>query len=380
MPKSILLLFVFVPLIGISQSARKTNKLLQAEYTSLLKTYDSLYKADGMLFSNGKQEYKNIGVIINPIGEMLKEIGTMKRQTSDLSGDLRLLEISHSSDTALGNVYKAVDANLEHILGKVSAASKEHVMDKKVDFPLAFPGKGSVKKQNQWLTESITEVREKNKSLQTLNMRLRLIFATFEWSNSALTQANTTLDSLKFAFDEKLKSLTAQKLQAKENFIKNGPKGFNPHYFYQFPDAFPATISDSKTIDATADNFGTWDVPVEAIPEPIYVQEPVIYTVVDEYPEFPGGMAKLKEFMKANLRYPETALELGIEGKCYLQFVVSAQGNISNVKVLRGVPDCPECDKEAIRMTKSMPKWTPGKINGKAVNSWFNLPVAFKLP
>ena len=64
-------------------------------------------------------------------------------------------------------------------------------------------------------------------------------------------------------------------------------------------------------------------------------------------------------------------------GKCYVSIVVEIDGSISNVKVIRGVPDCPECDKEAIRLMKTMPKWKPGKTGGKVVRSRINLPVKF---
>ena len=87
----------------------------------------------------------------------------------------------------------------------------------------------------------------------------------------------------------------------------------------------------------------------------------------------------MKRYLAENIKYPQTAVEMGLEGKCYLQFVVSENGYISNVRVKKGVTDCPECDQEAIRVVKSMPKWTPGKVNGKAVNSTFSLPVSFKL-
>ncbi len=111
----------------------------------------------------------------------------------------------------------------------------------------------------------------------------------------------------------------------------------------------------------------------EKIVEP---EKPTVYTYVDEPAAFKGN---LKQYLADNIKYPQTAVELGIEGKCYLQFIVSASGNISNVEVKRGVPDCPECDKEAVRVVKNMPDWTPGKNGGKAVHSTFNLPVSFKL-
>lgn len=104
-----------------------------------------------------------------------------------------------------------------------------------------------------------------------------------------------------------------------------------------------------------------------------------IYEIVEEPAEFPGGMVALKKYITENLRYPESAKELAIEGRCYLKFVVSTEGDISDIRVMRGVADCPECDKEAIRMVKGMPDWKPAKNRGEAVGSYFNLPVSFKL-
>jgi len=121
----------------------------------------------------------------------------------------------------------------------------------------------------------------------------------------------------------------------------------------------------------------------EPLPEPkrketVEKQEPVIYDIVDEPAEFPGGPAALKKYIADNLKYPQVAKDAGLQGKCYIQFVVSMNGYISNVKIKRGVPDCPECDAEAIRIVKSMPNWIPGKVNGKNVNTNFSLPIIFK--
>lgn len=114
--------------------------------------------------------------------------------------------------------------------------------------------------------------------------------------------------------------------------------------------------------------------------EPISSDENTVYQVVDELPEFPGGVAALKIYLEENLKYPESAKKARIEGKAYLQFIVSKKGNISNVKVMRGIMDCPECDAEAVRVVKAMPQWMPGKIQGKVVNSVYHLPVKFQLP
>ena len=133
--------------------------------------------------------------------------------------------------------------------------------------------------------------------------------------------------------------------------------------------------------DTHEESGNEFDKPID---KPVVVvvekpKEPEIHTYVDEPAEVPGGINAMRKFLGENLDYPQVAKELGLEGKCQLKFVVSAKGNISNVEVMRGVPDCPECDKEAVRVVKMMPAWKPGKIKGEAVNSTFNLPVSFKL-
>ena len=121
--------------------------------------------------------------------------------------------------------------------------------------------------------------------------------------------------------------------------------------------------------------------PPEKKAEPIRIVEKQdeIYNIIEELAEFPGEASALKTFIANNLKYPETAKKMGLQGKCYLQFIVSKTGELSNIKVKKGVADCPECDIEAIRLVKSMPKWKPGKVNGRAVSSLFSLPVLFKL-
>ncbi len=106
---------------------------------------------------------------------------------------------------------------------------------------------------------------------------------------------------------------------------------------------------------------------------------PEIFTIVEENAEFPGGTAAMMKYMRDNTQYPAMAREAGISGKCFLKFVVNESGDISNVEILKGVPGCSDCDKEAIRVVKSMPKWKAAKMTGRAVKCYFNLPFSFKI-
>ena len=97
-------------------------------------------------------------------------------------------------------------------------------------------------------------------------------------------------------------------------------------------------------------------------PEVMVVEDEKPYEAVEQMPTFPGGETELMKFIRDNLKYPVIAQENGIQGRVILRFVVSKTGAIDNVTVLRSLD--PTCDKEAIRVVKSMPKWIPGKQNG----------------
>ena len=95
-------------------------------------------------------------------------------------------------------------------------------------------------------------------------------------------------------------------------------------------------------------------------------------------PEFPGGNEAMVKFLQENVVYPEKAKEKGIGGKTYVSFVIEKDGSITDVKVARGFDK--SCDAEAVRVVKSMPKWTPGKVKGQPVRVNFTMPFVFKAP
>jgi protein TonB len=106
-------------------------------------------------------------------------------------------------------------------------------------------------------------------------------------------------------------------------------------------------------------------------------EETQIFTVVENDPEFPGGMEALYKYLRDNIKYPQLARDNNITGKVYVTFVVERDGSIANPRVLKDIGG--GCGAEAIRVVKSMPKWKPGKQRGKAVRVQFNLPVSFNL-
>ena len=120
-----------------------------------------------------------------------------------------------------------------------------------------------------------------------------------------------------------------------------------------------------------------WNEQVEEEMVDITPSEQEIFQIVEEMPQFPGGEAKLMEYIGKNIKYPQKARETGIQGRVFISFVVEPDGSVSNVKLLRGIGG--GCDEEAMRVVKSMPKWKPGKQRGKAVRVSYQIPVFFKL-
>lgn len=110
---------------------------------------------------------------------------------------------------------------------------------------------------------------------------------------------------------------------------------------------------------------------------PPYIDEDGIYQVVEKMPEFPGGMNALMSYLKENIRYPEEAKLAGIKGRVTVQFVVNADGSLSNILKLRGVE--PSLDAEALRLIASMPTWKPGMHDGQPVAVRYTVPVTFRL-
>ncbi|MBK7234019.1 MAG: energy transducer TonB [Saprospiraceae bacterium] len=144
----------------------------------------------------------------------------------------------------------------------------------------------------------------------------------------------------------------------------------------------PPDITELADKDISTENREGDDDGVDAsLVEPPPVVEEVVpekpFDFVEQMPEFPDGQAAMMKYIQSNMKYPAIARENDIQGTVVLQFVVGPDGGISKVKVARGIGG--GCDEEAMRVVRSMPKWRPGKHNGKAVPVNFTLPIKFRL-
>lgn len=203
-------------------------------------------------------------------------------------------------------------------------------------------------------------------------LTLAILFIGFEWSERD-KKVTTDTGIAEVEFEEEIIPITEQEQPQQAPPPPEAPKA---------EEVIEIMDNDSKveesTIQASDDTQAAVEVkytPVEVEEEEVDEQQ--IFTIVEEYPEFPGGMAECYKWIGKNLVYPTISAENGVQGRVTVNFVVNADGSIVDVKVLRGVD--PYLDKEAVRVVSKMPKWKPGKQRGKAVRTSFNLPVRFKL-
>ena len=147
-------------------------------------------------------------------------------------------------------------------------------------------------------------------------------------------------------------------------------------------------LKETETAFGQKDNEkGTEDRNVtRTLKEEVVVEKPVekpkevkeeVFRSVEQMPQFPGGEAALMKYLQSHINYPPMAAENNVQGKVVVQFVVEKDGKVGEVKVVRSVDK--DLDREAVRVCKSLPKFTQGRQNGQPVRVWYTLPVQFKL-
>ena len=143
-------------------------------------------------------------------------------------------------------------------------------------------------------------------------------------------------------------------------------------------DAFAGSVTNSQgSTDLNNIKEHAHDVVVE--PEkPVVDSKPEeVFRSVEQMPQFPGGEAALMKFLSSHINYPPMAAENDVQGKVIVQFVVDKTGKVGEVTVVRSVDK--DLDHEAIRVCQALPKFTPGRQNGRPVSVWYTLPIQFKL-
>jgi protein TonB len=203
-------------------------------------------------------------------------------------------------------------------------------------------------------------------------LTLSVLFIGFEWSERD-KKVTTDTGLQEVVFEEEIIPITEQEQPKQAPPPPEAPK---------VEEVLEIMDNDSEveesTIQASDDTQAAVEVkytPVEVEEEE--VEEQQIFQVVEEMPEFPGGMGECMKFLGKNIKYPTISQENGVQGRVIVQFVVNRDGSIVDPVVVRGVD--PYLDKEALRVISMMPKWKPGKQRGKAVRVKYTVPVMFRL-
>jgi protein TonB len=159
---------------------------------------------------------------------------------------------------------------------------------------------------------------------------------------------------------------------------------------HEKPDEMPKQEDFKKALPSDKTQDGeTTDVDRE-IPQVIETVTPAVidkpaelddkpYMVAQEMPEYVGGAKAMQRFLERNFNYPNNPKRMGIEGKVFVRFVVRKDGSIDDVTVVKGIANCEECNQEATRIVRKMPKWKAGAQNGNPVAVYFTLPIVFKI-
>ena len=203
-------------------------------------------------------------------------------------------------------------------------------------------------------------------------LALAVMFIAFEWSErDKVINIDTGLSEV--LFEEEMIPITEQEEQKAPPPPPEAPKAEEIIEIAENDaDVEETTIQASDETDKAVE---VKYVPVEVEEEE--VEEQQIFQVVEEMPEFPGGMGECMKWLGKNMKYPTISQENGVQGRVIVQFVVNRDGSIVDATVARGVD--PYLDKEALRVVGLMPKWKPGKQRGKAVRVKYTVPVMFRL-
>ena len=179
--------------------------------------------------------------------------------------------------------------------------------------------------------------------------------------------------------EEVLKSVKVTELQiVEDDKVKKEDEIKTQDELKETETAFGQKDNEKGTEDRNVTRTLKEEVVVEKKEEkPKEEKKEEIFRSVEQMPQFPGGEAALMKYLQSHINYPPMAAENNVQGRVVVQFVVDKTGKVGEVKVVRSVDK--DLDKEAVRVCKSLPKFTPGRQNGQAVSVWYTLPVTFKL-
>ncbi len=200
---------------------------------------------------------------------------------------------------------------------------------------------------------------------------LAFMFVAFEWTKRDIV-IDTSQALSDLVFEEEIVPITEQKQEV-------APPPPEAPAAAEILNIVDDKADVKESVVASTEDTGQ-KVEVKYVPVKVVEEEPeeqTIFEVVEQMPDFPGGMGALMQFLSKNIKYPTIAQENGTQGRVIVQFVVNRDGSIVDPRVVKSVD--PYLDKEALRVIGTMPKWKPGMQRGKPVRVKYTVPVMFRL-
>lgn len=390
------LALLLLPFAVAAQSKKALNQQLKNELTRQVAVHDSMQTT---LLAKQKQlntlredvredarfctKFRNMEMGLRKV--LFRNHGLLKELDFDANTVCNLNEVGKSTMPKMTNTYDK-NSDLQKKTFALSAldsmpdltnvklkAQNELLKQKVAQYDSVNKLNGAVLNEMQGTIDQITKIREDYAAY----------FKSYQEFNNDLAMKS---DSLATTFFEVRKQRIAERKAEQEKEWQQEKKEIerklkqNPRALVFIP---PMIVERQSGYDDLGEPAFITEEERVAVrdPKPLYESKPEkpVYAYTQEPADFPGGMVALKKYLTENMRYPKTAEERGIQGKVFLKFKVMDTGKIQDVKVAKGIPDCPECDQEAIRLVENMPLWKPGKQNGKVISMYYNLPITFRL-
>lgn len=400
MKTALFLFFSILVLPCFSQSKKATNKILKEKYEQLIQQNDSIgriiannnqkllelskksFSTSRNLFDR-RQEFKGLKKDITDVQMLLVNLGfdpnTLVRQEDldDVYG--KYDEVDYQKEVkGIGSSLQPVGIKvMEDFSTEKLKVQNERLAQKNLEYIAVIDSNLQViKKQEVLETKFTTTIQKMEAASVILIKNKKVLRANYELLRSKCSELELKKEELEMVAENAKKELVVKSSSKKK---KEKTILFVP------PEVIEKEKSGSDIgLGAPFDfrNMGESDPippPAPDILEKSMMNNSEIFEIVEEPASFPGGLEGLKKYLSAQVVYPARAKEDSISGKVYLKFIVSNTGQISNVKVMKGILNYPEFEAEAIRVIRLMPNWIPAKNNGKMVNSYFTLPIQFKL-
>jgi TonB family protein len=375
MNKTLFIIFFLVPLISFSQSKKKQYQSLLVEYKrletdcntimdrcksihtefiQLYQRYQKSYSQEYENWINAVNSQEEVNRVTSDYNLIITQFNVKNATTVMLSPQFELIPLSKRCYSQLTEIKVREMPLLYEPVESSNYAKKIRLL------------KDNTVKMLIWKSQLESYETELKNDQQLYKGKLEELTTTASHNDTITQHNNARKDVLLSGIFEMVESIKNTKEEL------DIPLQLN-EYFY---------VSDRrKQNDAKSYSPDViWNAIEEPPPPPISdVDGLSIHTYLYTPAEYPGGITALKQYLIETIVYPESARTAGIQGTVIVKFIVNVDGNISNVVVKKGIPNCTECEKEALRVVNTMPKWVPGKNNGKVVDSFFSLPVRFIL-